>query len=365
METLTIYIFILFSASFFGFFYQKIENKKLGAFFVSISFMIPFVFLAIRYDIGQDYQNYVEYFYRIANGESVNKELGYIFINKAILYYNVDFQWFFVVLGFLYIFFSYISFPKKFFAISVFLFISITYLYEGFSLVRQGVAVAIMAYASRYILEKRFFLYLVFSILAGFFHIATAFVLLLCYPIYKINLKPIIYVIFIILAYLFLNVFHVIDHVFNLFFLIFPKYRWYAESQFTGKAISYSGVIGPVIKITIACAIFMFKEKITTRFSDGLIHINFYFLYTICYVFHLNMSIFGRVEHIFIYSSIFVIPMFLSVITKKNVRFLSYIIILSFYLFLYVRYVNNGTKEVDNDVYINPYQTIFSDNRSK
>jgi hypothetical protein len=96
MFTYAIYNFILFGSTLAAYLYEKSESKNAQMVFYSIAFLIPFSFLALRYDIGTDYQNYVDYFYRIAGGEIVPKEPGYILVNYLISEVGLDVQWLFV-----------------------------------------------------------------------------------------------------------------------------------------------------------------------------------------------------------------------------------------------------------------------------
>ena len=68
MFTYAVYNFILFGSTISAYLYEKVQNKNAKMVFLFVSFLIPFVFLAIRYDIGTDYHHYVDYFYKIKSG---------------------------------------------------------------------------------------------------------------------------------------------------------------------------------------------------------------------------------------------------------------------------------------------------------
>jgi len=124
--TYLIYNFILFGATVSAYLYEKSNNKTHQIIFLSLTFFIPFFFLAIRYNIGTDYPNYVMYFEKIASGMDTIKEPGYELVNKVVAYFNLDVQWVFVFFGFFYLFFGYKALPQKGFAFGVFLLISIS-----------------------------------------------------------------------------------------------------------------------------------------------------------------------------------------------------------------------------------------------
>jgi len=353
--TFVIYNFILFGATFIAYIYEKslFSYKRV---FIFTSFFIPFLFLALRYNIGTDYNNYVDYFYKIANQEIVSKEAGYIFINYFISYYKLDVQWLFVFFAFFYIYYGYKALPKKGFAIGIFLFITMMYLYEGFSAIRQGLAIVIMMYAIiKYVNNIK--LFLLYTFIAMLFHAATAFVFIILYPFIKINFNKYFLIIIIFIFYLIVK--YTNFHLFILegVFSIFPKYQWYLHSKYMQPAEISSG-IGIILKILIAMLVIFFKDKIIEKNQIANIVINLYVLYIISIILHLKIMIFGRVEHIFIFASIISLVYFFNILEGK-IKYLFIILILSIYYLFFIKYIITGTKYIDNDIYINPYQTIL------
>jgi len=359
IETYLIYNFILFGTTISAYVYEKSYSKNNQIIFLSLTFLIPFFFLAIRYNIGTDYPNYVMYFKKIASGMETIKEPGYEFINKYIADFGFDVQWVFIFFGFFTFYFAYKAFPKDGFAMSIFLFIAIFYLYEGYSAIRQGLAVAIMLYATKYIYEKNFFKYFLFILLAMSFHLMTAITLLLLYPFVnkkfnKYTLMLIITIMFILIYY-----FNFSTKLMEFTGMLFPKYAWYLNSKYVlGASVSY-GLAGPLIKISIILLIIFNKDSIIKKYPIANIYINFTVIYIISYILHLKMSIFGRVEHIFILYMILSLVFFLKIFKKKT-RFIILTLIGLFYYLMFIRYIVNGTFETDNSVHIAPYQTIFN-----
>ncbi len=359
MQTFLIYNFILLGATFFGFLYEKSQNKGTQKLYWCLSFMIPFTFLAIRYDIGTDYQSYVWYFHKIANGDVVLKESGYVFINEIIAKAGLDVQWLFVFFGFFFLYFIYKAIPKEGFAIGVFLVISIMYLYEGFSALRQGLAIAIMAYAIRYIYEKRFIIYLFWATIAMLFHFITGFLFLLAYPLAKVKVHKSLAIATIIILFFLVQYTNISQMVMIKVTEVFPRYAWYADSQFVAGGKTAYGLLGPLIKVSIVIFILLFKDKIIKKNPKANLALNLLVIYILGYIFNLQVSIFSRIEHVFIFSLILSVIYFINTFTKEMKMFLM-VGLLSFYYMMFMRYITNGTLEVDNAVYVNPYQTILS-----
>ena len=357
MFTYAIYNFILFGSTLAAYLYEKSESKNAQMVFYSIAFLIPFSFLALRYNIGTDYQNYVDYFYRIAGGEIVPKEPAYLLLNYAISYFDLDVQWLFVFFGFFTFLFAYKALPKEGFALGVFLVITIFYLYEGFSAIRQGLAIAIMVYAVKYIYEKNFKIYFLWAMVAMTFHLITAVLLLIVYPLVNRNINRFILIGIIITLFFLIKFTNITMSVMNLVVALFPKYAWYINSQFMEPAAVSSG-LGVILKISIALSVIFFKDKIVKKYKQANITINMYVLYIIALIFHLKLSIFGRVEQVFVFFSFLSVVYFMNSFEKKSKVIVMIIIGLLYYI-IFMKYIATGTKDIDNDVYINPYQTIL------
>jgi len=357
MFTYAVYNFILFSSTLSAYLYEKAQSKIKQKLYYSIAFFIPFFFLAIRYDIGTDYQNYVEYFYRIANGEMILKEPGYLIVNYLIIGFDLDVQWLFVFFGFFFLYFSFNAFPKKGFALGVFLFLSVSYFYEGFSAIRQGLAIGILAYSMRFIGEGKLVKYLLFVFLASFFHVVTAVLWLLIYPLVKINFNKAFLIIVILISFFLIKYTGFVDSLLQLAVSIFPKYAWYLNSKFMQAAAVGSG-LGVLLKIFFVLMAIFFKEKIVTKYKNSNVAINIAVLYIIALLIHLKIQIFGRVEHAFVFAFILSIVYLVNTFQKES-RILFIIPTAILFYIIFMKYIASGTLAVDNDVYINPYQTIL------
>ncbi len=360
MQTFVIYNFILWGATFFAYLYEKSREKGTQRLYLFFTFFIPFIFLAIRYDIGTDYRGYVRYFHRIANGELILKEPAYIFINKTIAEFGLDVQWVFVIFGFLFMVFTYKTLPKKGFALSIFIFICTMYLYEGYSMLRQGLATMMMAYGIKYIVDKKFVKYLTLSIMAMFFHVGTGFVFLLLYPF--INRKYNRWLLLGVLSVTYLVVIktNILFNTMVFFVSLFPKYAWYLNSDYMQMATLGSG-LGTLSKLGLGAIVVFFKNKICNKYQNANVLINMYFLYLFFVILHLEIIILKRFEHMFIFAPVIALPYFVSLLDKKSrILFLPMVGLLFFAMFN--MYIAAGT-DINEGIYINPYQTILFDRK--
>ena len=357
MFTYAIYNFILFGSTWAAYLYEKSESRNAQIVFYSVAFLIPFFFLAIRYNIGQDYPSYIDYFNRIANGSIVLKEPGYVLINYIIAELELDVQWLFIIFGFLTMLFTYKALPKDGFALSLFLMITIFYLYS-YSALRQSLVMAIMFYASKYISEKRFWMYLFWAVVGMMFHIMTALLLLIIYPIANKRFNK-----FLLMAIVFFSTILVfstnfLHNIVESIVLLFPKYAWYLNSKYMLPANTSAGLAGPLIKIVIGLMVIFFKDKIILKYPEANITINLYVLFLLGSVFRLDIAIFNRMEEAYMLYFILSIGYFLKTFDTVSRIIIMYLILLFYYL-MFNRYIVIATVDIDNGAHVRPYETIF------
>ncbi len=358
MQTFVTYNFILFGATFFAYLYEKSKVKGTQKLYLFLSFFIPFIFLALRYDIGTDYRSYVDYFYRIADGEFVLKEPAYLFINKVIYILGLDVQWVFVIFGFIFMTFAYKALPKKGFAFGVFLFICYLYLYEGYTMLRQGAATVIMAYGIQFIVERQFIKYFMLSLFAMSLHLVTGFILLLVYPIVsrKYNRWILLSVLF-SMYFIVIKTSIILDTI-SFFISLFPRYSWYIDSEFM-KSATYATGLGTLAKLLLGATVIFFKDSISKKHKNANVVINLYFCFLVGMILHIEILILLRIEHMFVFAQVLALIYFVLTIEKKS-RIFVVLGIGTFFFAMFNWYITAGTLERDNDIYINPYQTILS-----
>jgi len=359
MFTYSIYNFIIFGATFFAYLYEKSASKKNQILFLIISFLIPFFFLAIRYDVGNDYHNYVEYFYKIADGAIVLKEPGYLLINIIIADLGLNVQWLFVFFGFFTMLFVYMALPKDGFAIGVFLFIVIFYFLWAYTSLRETLAMAIMFYASKYIYQKRFLPYFLLFLLAMMFHIMIALLLLIIYPIANKKTNRFFLIIVVIGTFIMVQFTDVAHSIVESVVMLFPKYSWYLNSKYMLPAGTSAGLLGPIIKIFIGLIVIFFKDKVIRKYPEANIAINLYVLALLGSILLLDISIFSRFEAAYMLFFILSIGYFIKTF-DKNTRIVPLFLISLFYYLMLMRYVDMATADIDNGIYLRPYRTIFN-----
>lgn len=160
-----------------------------------LSFSIIFLFLALRYDFGNDYMNYYNYFdevHRLSLRDMFSIETirnpailepGYTWINRLVPH-------FFVLLAILALFtvYTYYKYMSLYLQPSVIWFALFIYLFSPSlmlvhsSAIRQSIAICFFIFSIQYLIERSFLKFLLIILLASLFH-RSALVLI---PLYFI-----------------------------------------------------------------------------------------------------------------------------------------------------------------------------------
>lgn len=176
------------------------EDKKLIKHGLKISFLIIFLFLALRYDYGNDYAGYLDGFYEVNKHswidytntkELFHYEAGWVFLNR--LFEPLGF---FAMIAFLAAFSCYVLYrfmrkyvPLKYYWLAVFFYVfTPNLMLIQLSAMRQALAIIIFLIAFDYLYQKKVIPYVLLILLASTFH-SSAILLLAIYPLSLINWK--------------------------------------------------------------------------------------------------------------------------------------------------------------------------------
>ena len=179
-----VYILVIFVAILFS----NVKSKDLNTgklnkykFMYFCSFVILFVFSAIRYDVGFDYSyTYTKFYNQLVLGYNVTHfEPLFLLLNKFVycVFDNVDFVFIissFITVGLM---FKTIKKQSSIIPLSVFLLIGSRFYFYSFTQVRQYIAIAIFIYSLQFIIEGKFFKYIIHILIASMFHkLALAYI---------------------------------------------------------------------------------------------------------------------------------------------------------------------------------------------
>ena len=200
-----IYVLTVLLASFFAWLAQKFAKDKKGKYKLNKPFwilsMLTLIFtMGFRtIGVGVDDLTYERIFETIRQIGPVQHfinttmEPGYLFLNYIIGIFTDDFQVVLVVIAVIGIFFFYkaIEYERKNINLflAVFIFSTILYFYY-IGIMRLFLAASIVAYALRFVFEKKTMRYVILIIFAGMFHYSALFMLFLVYFSTENEKKP-------------------------------------------------------------------------------------------------------------------------------------------------------------------------------
>ena len=192
IESLIFYIVSFILAIFFIWQIEKIDKKrdkqKYGKikiiFYTIIGLGILILISGLRYNVGTDYNNYLDYYivYSVLDFKDIilnANELLFILVIK-IAYIFQQPQIIFEIIAFFTIYITYKAILTQKEKISITLaFALYTFLYYMYSLniIRQALAIAIVLYSYKYILQRDFKRFLLMIIIATLFHTTALFFL--------------------------------------------------------------------------------------------------------------------------------------------------------------------------------------------
>lgn len=173
-------IFLLFGA------FLK-PKQQVG--YLIISFVILLILAGFRdVSVGTDTLGYQELFNRLDQGISIRQEIGWQYLNKAVIYFGGDFEHLLIVSS-LFVLFPVFYVSRKYSEnpmLSIFLYFAFYIYLQSFNITRQTIAVSIVLIGYTFLIKEQYWRYCLLVIIAFFFH-TTA---LLCLPLVFINRIP-------------------------------------------------------------------------------------------------------------------------------------------------------------------------------
>lgn len=185
--------------SIFSFYEQFVKDKKTVYISIIFSAIYLALFAGLRVGVGPDQASYVEIFNAVPNifdiSEynslfSIHGEYGYLFINMIVKIFSDNPSFIFVLVAFFAVLLninSYLLYSNNT-LLCIFIYFVHGFMYREMIQIRQGVASAIVLFAVRYIVDRKFAKYFIAILLATSFHFG-AIIALIAYFIYKPQVK--------------------------------------------------------------------------------------------------------------------------------------------------------------------------------
>ena len=326
---MTIYIFVLLSVILLD---RLLNNKKIdNKFFIITSFTILAVPLSLRGEtVGEDTSHYLDVFHCVSNlswktiltsgfdvvyaivyGANLKIETGFAILNKLIGSFTDNGQWMIAIVSILTcaLFGRFILMTFDDVSLPTFTFLCGSLYMESYNIARQLLAMAIAIQAYKHLKEKSYFKVFVILFIAILIH-KTAIVLLITVPLMHVNnynrgLK--------VLFVVGIGVFVMHPFIFKLISLLIPRYSAYLTTNYWG--FSFHGIIILWVIELVLC-ILLIHNQITS--NEAFLTITFVFLYILCQIVGMNISVFQRIGLYFNIASLSLFPLGTSLFVETS-----------------------------------------------
>jgi hypothetical protein len=171
---------------------------------LAISYLILVVLVGLRWETGNDWPNYYEY-YRHAQFLKDNAgefEIGYRFFTLVIKHLGMSFAGFNLIYAAIYLGLFFLSFKRENFEVSGWLLLQLfsPFLFGLMGTTRQVMAIAICMFSVRYLLSRELLKFLLCIVIATAFHI-SGLAFLIAWPVPCIRLSKLrIWIVFVALT---------------------------------------------------------------------------------------------------------------------------------------------------------------------
>ena len=313
--------------------------------FAFLSFCPLFVVSAIRYRITFDYfATYVPLYYRVVSGQNVHSEFGFNFLIRVVntVFHNVD--WLFVVtsLIFLGLIFAVIYRDSANIPLSIFIMIGSGMYFTSFGQIRQYIVIALFLFCLRFIREGRLAVYLVCILAAATFHkLALSYL-----PVYffcRLKLSRRIYLISAAVVCAASATVQVV--------ILYFAGKFYGSYVAAGYGIDHTS--GTMIFLTAFS--FVLTTVYYNRFpatNESTVLVNLQWISAVVAITAIGIPESYRILALFLYSSIFLLPLILKTEQNKIVRWALTAGIIALYTVSAMRYLTP-------EGHMLPFRTIF------
>lgn len=346
--TYVIYNLALFFSVLFSTISERIKSTSNHIPLV-LSFSVVFLFVGLRYNVGNDYQSYVYLFKSIVQGVNTHLEFGYYFINKLFASHFDGYKYAMIICAFItYLFLFLTLIREKILALGIFFIFTFELLFLTNDQIRQGLVIAVFLYAIYFIEQKKNYTYFLIITLAAILFHYSAFLLL---PAYFINRKLIssyIWYIAIITSF----VFYLKGFFQKILLNIISFIPYYGE-----RYIKYAKFITPeelgsglAVLFWVVLSLFIVSQQ--EKIKRPII-VNLYMLGMIIYLISLDFHLLSRAASYLFYIKILIFPLYIK--NEKNIFFIITILTVALVFFELEVFLDLGKHGGF------PYQTIFTE----
>lgn len=375
-----VYIIMLLISLLFIYLSEKNRKKSLKIIFY-IAAAIPFILVsALRYDVGTDYfYRYVPNYNQMAKGLDVpNLEIGFKLLINLCLIFTKDYQILFAITSIitisLFMYAIYKNSKNKLLSVAIFFLGG--FFFQSLNILRQYMAIGIIFFSYRYLLNKKYWIFLIGVVLAFFIH-STSIICLIFFLLKDREIFGLRNIIIFSLVILILGtpIINIIENA-----LSNTRFNVYFENKYNIGDVKILTLLSSCFLYLFMYALYIVKKKNDKLTKEDIFYINVEGLTLIFIILSSKFFLFFRIAY---YSMIYLIislPYFIYTTDKEDI-FNFYIEIIKKFIKKDI-HVNNKIKEnftkllftfiiiffittisytniFHNDEEVLPYKTIF------
>lgn len=381
-----IYIFMLVISLLFIYLSEKTNNKVLKTILCILS-AVPFILISVlRYDVGTDYMyRYVPNYNQMAEGKIVpNLEIGFKLLIQFCLLFTKDYQILFVITSIITISLFMFTIHKysKNKLLSVAIFFLGGFFFQSLNILRQYMAIGIIFFTYRYLLEKKYWVFFLGILLALLIHntsiICLIFLLLKDKEIFGIKNMIIFSLIILVFGTPLVNIFRYI--------ISNTRFGVYLGSLYDRGEVKILSLLLNIILYLYIYLLYLIKKKNNKVTKEDIFYLNVEGITLIFVILSSKFYLFFRIAYFTMIYLIMSLPYFIITtdkddiinfctnivkkITKKDINIHRKIrdnvtkLLSAFIIVLFITTISY-TNIINNDNEVIPYKTIFERNNTK
>jgi hypothetical protein len=305
--TFIIYNVVLLFAVFFAAISEKTKSTS-NHILIIASFLVVFLFVGLRHNVGNDYEGYVYLFNLIRYGVESRLEYGYYLLNTLFSESNNGYKYVMLAASFITFFFLFKTLIReKILALGIFFVFAFEFIFLIIDQVRQGIAIAMFLYAIQFIEQRKFYTYALIIISAGLLFHYSALFMLPVYFFYRKSIQSWVWCVAIIVSFVFYLKGFFQDILGDLIVLV-PFYgARFGEVAKLLVALERTGTgLAVIFWVIVSLYIALNQNKINRPLL-----VNLYLFGTVFFIVSLDFHLFSRVAYYLVYIKVLVLPIYI------------------------------------------------------
>lgn len=362
--TMVFYLLIAMTTMYMAYkadYYRKENNALLVRTYMMAAFVILFLCSTFRFNVGNDYSQYVETAHEASVGGYVVTEAGFNWLVRLV-YGLCGFECYELVFA-IFAFVTLVLFLKAMyeqsvdFSFSFFLFMMLGMYFQTYNTVRYYLALAMALYATRYVLRRDFASFLLWIVLAAFFHKSVLLVLPLYWAASYIWKKWFIITCVIVSAVCMAAQ----KYVLKLALLLYPSYE---NTVFLEGGTS----VVTLVRCMLVLALYIWylaycrkNDRLVENAGELRMYAQLNFLAVLCCVFFSFLPVLTRIVYYLSVNQLLMLPLMLKGIGEERLgRRVKYVVVIACVLYFALFLLTAGQEGVK----LSPYRSwLFEENR--